>query len=81
MNIISCDTDNDSTPKPVTLKQLLPELLPPASMWQSLGETLSLDEDRLDEIFTNNKIDEACLQEMLELYMILITVGKKCKKL
>ena len=27
-----------------------------------------LDEDRLDEIFTNNETDEACLQEMLGLY-------------
>ena len=40
-----------------------------ASKRQSLGEALSLDEDRLDEIFTNNETDEACLQEMLELYM------------
>ena len=51
------------------MEQLLPELLPLASKWQSLGETLSLDEDRLDEIFTNNETDEACLQEMFELYM------------
>ena len=40
-----------------------------ASKWQSLGEALSLDEDRLDEIFANNETDEACLQEMLEVYM------------
>ena len=29
-----------------------------------------MDEDRLDEVFTNNETDEACLQEMLELYMM-----------
>ena len=29
-----------------------------------------MDEDRLDEIFTNNETDETCLQEMLELYMM-----------
>ena len=45
-------------------------LLPYASKWQSLGEALSLDDDRLDEIFTNNETDEACLREMVELYMM-----------
>ena len=40
-----------------------------ASKWQALGEALSLDEDHLDEIFTNNETDEACLHVMLELYM------------
>ena len=69
MNLISCDTDNDPTPKPVTLEHLLPELLLLASKWQSLGEALSLDEDELDEIFTNNETDEACLEVMLEHYM------------
>ena len=58
------------TDKPVTLEQLLPELLPLASKWQSLGEALSLDEDRLDEIYTNNETNEACLQEMLEVYVV-----------
>ena len=29
-----------------------------------------MDEDQLDEIFTNNETDEACLREMLELYMM-----------
>ena len=41
-----------------------------ASKWQSLGEALSLDEDRLDEIFTNNETNEACLSVMLEVYMM-----------
>ena len=34
-----------------------------------MGLALSLDDDRLDEIFTNNETDEACLHEMLEVYM------------
>ena len=49
---------------------LVRHLLPYSSKWQSLGGALSLDEDRLDEIFTNNETDEACLREMLELYMM-----------
>ena len=69
MNLISCDADNDPTPKPVTLEHLLSELLPLASKWQSLGEALSLDEDQLNEIFTNNETDEACLEVMLKKYM------------
>ena len=60
-------TDTSSTP--FTLEHILPEVMPMASKWQALGEALSLDEDRLDEIFTNNENDEACLHDMLELYM------------
>ena len=30
---------------------------------------MSLDEDHLDEIFTNNDREEDCLHEMLKLYM------------
>ena len=57
--------------EPVTTDRLFSFLLPHASKWQSLGETLSLDKDRLeDEVFTNNETDEACLREMLELYMM-----------
>ena len=55
---------------PFTAENLLLHLLPMASKWQALGESLSLDEDHLDEIFTNNETDEACLQEMLKLYMM-----------
>ena len=51
------------------MEHLLLELLPNVSKWQSLGEALSLDEDRLDEIYTNNETDEACLEGMLELYL------------
>ena len=57
-----------SPPTPCTVENLLPLLHSIASEWHSLGEALSLDEDRLDEIFTNNETDEACLRDMLELY-------------
>ena len=55
---------------PLAVEQLFPALLYLAPKWQSLGEALSLDEDRLDEIFTNNETDEACLREMLVVYMM-----------
>ena len=54
--------------EPVTTEQLFSILLPHASKWQSLGLALSLDDDRLDEVFTNNEREEDCLREMLELY-------------
>ena len=54
---------------PLTIEQLFPALLYLAPKWQSLGEALSLDEDRLHEIFTN-ETDEACLREMLKVYMM-----------
>ena len=54
---------------PFTIENIFPHLLSLASKWQALGEALSLDEDCLDEIFTNNESDEACLHVMLELYM------------
>ena len=37
--------------------------------WQKLGELLAMDEDLLDEIFTNNETDEECLKAMLELWL------------
>ena len=52
------------------MEHLLPELMGVASKWQSLGEALSLDEDILDEIFTNNATDEECLRDMLERYLM-----------
>ena len=61
---------DDLSPVPFTIEHLLPELMCVASKWQALGEALSLDEDHLDEIFTNNETDEACLHEMLEHYMM-----------
>ena len=40
-----------------------------------MGLALSLDEDRLDEIFTINETDEACLQAMLELFMMRLDIN------
>ena len=65
--VISTDTP---TLELLTIELLFLHLLPHSSKWQPLGEALSLDEDRLDEIFTNNETDEACLQEMLKHYMM-----------
>ena len=56
--------------EPVTTERLFSSLLSHASKWQSLGLALSLDEDQLDEVYTNNVTDETCLQELLELYMM-----------
>ena len=41
-----------------------------AFKWKSFGEDLSLDEDILDEIDTNNETDEDCLRDMLERCMM-----------
>ena len=57
-----------SPPTPCAVENLLPLLRPIASKWWSLGEALSIDEDDLDIINTNNETDEACLQDMLEFH-------------
>ena len=54
----------------MSIDTLVPYLLPIASKWKELGEALSLGEDHLDEIFTNNETDEACLLTMLEFYFM-----------
>ena len=65
--IVIAETSSDL---PLTVETLFSELLYLCPKWQSLGEALSLDEDRLHEIFTNNETNEACLREMLEVYMM-----------
>lgn len=57
---------------PFDLEHLLPQLmrLQMDPKWQSLGKALSLNEDCLDEILTNNETDETRLSEMLEVYMM-----------
>ena len=35
--------------------------------WQKLGELLEINEDKLDKIFTNNKMNEDYLRAVLEL--------------
>ena len=57
-------------PSDLTVENLLPVLRGMASKWQSLGKALSLDEDILDEIYTNNETDEDCLRDMLEWYLM-----------
>jgi len=37
--------------------------------WQELGEALGMDEDLLDEIFTNNVTDDECLRAALEQWL------------
>ena len=56
--------------KPITTDLLFSFLRPHVFKWQSLGLALSLDEDRLDEVYTNNEREGDCLREMLELYML-----------
>ena len=66
----SRETSTVAVCEPITTDRLFLFLLPHASKWQSLGEALSLEDDPLDEVFTNNEREEDCLQEMLELYML-----------
>lgn len=49
----------------LSVDNLFTELHSVKSEWQKLGEALGLDEDRLDEIFTNNESEEECLRVML----------------
>ena len=41
-----------------------------AGKWKDLGEILCITDNILNEIFTNNKADETCLQEMLRYYLM-----------
>lgn len=71
----------DSDEQPFTVDQLFSALLPYATKWQSLGKALSLSDDQLDEIFTNNEMEEACLQKMLELYMKRSDIDQSWKEI
>ena len=53
-----------------TVENLHQLLISVARKWRELGEILSLKEEILDEIFTNNNTDEACLWKMLVFYMM-----------
>ena len=37
-----------------------------AGRWKMIAERLGFDEDLIDEIYTNNGTDEACLQDCVE---------------
>jgi len=52
----------------LNVDNLFTELHSLSSEWQKLGEALGLDEDLLDEIFTNNESEEECLRVMLEVW-------------
>ena len=58
------------SPIPCTVENLLPLLQPISDKWKKLGGALSLDEDRLDEIFTIANTNEDCLRDVLEGYML-----------
>lgn len=56
---------------PVNLENLLDALHPAMTpKWQQLAEVLGVDEDLMDEIFTNNSgMDEECLKDILEVWL------------
>ena len=62
---------NSERPSPshFTVENLFNLLRNVAGKWKLLGEALSLDNERLDEISTNNSGDEVRLTGMLETYM------------
>ena len=64
------ETSNIQLPILFTTENLFQKLVAIASEWKSVGEALSLHKERLDEISTTNGDNEACLREMLELYMM-----------
>ena len=41
-------------------------LLAVAGLWKDIAEGLGFDDDMIDEIFTNDDTDEACLQNCVE---------------
>jgi len=61
------------------LDTLFTELHPTVTAkWQELGEALGMDEDLLDEIFTNNATDDECLRVVLEQWL---QIRPACKDL
>ena len=58
-----------TSPTLCTVENLLSLLRPICSKWKDLGMVMSMDDDYLDQVFTNNEGDEACLRDLLERYM------------
>ena len=57
-------------PTPVNVENLLDALHPAIThKWKKLGESLGIDEDDLDEIFTIGETDEECLKDVLEVWI------------
>ena len=48
---------------------LFDQLWPLHAQWKKLGSAMSLSEELLDEIFTNNEEDESCFRQVLDYYM------------
>ena len=48
-----------------------------ARRWKEIADGFGIDEDLVDEIFTNNERDEACLQDCVEQWMKLGPTWKK----
>lgn len=51
------------------MDNIFSELTPMSSKWKQLAEVIAIDEDLVDEIFTNNEGDEECLIAVLEVWM------------
>ena len=56
---------------PVNKENLLDALHPAVTpKWRQLAEVVGVDEDLIDEIFTNNNgIDEECLKDILDVWL------------
>ena len=62
----------------VNLDSLFAVVHPAAAKWQQLGEVLGIDEDLIDEIFTNNETDEECLKDILDVWLKKSSPAWKC---
>ena len=58
-------------PTPFTIPNIVSVLQPMAPKWKKLGEALSVDEDDVDEIYTKNEMDEDCLHELIERFIVV----------
>ena len=70
MHQLPCSHNSEVMPYALyTVENLLRILHPICSKWKKLGMAMSMDDDHLDQVFTNNEGDEACLRDLLERYM------------
>ena len=56
---------------PTSVETVVSLLWGMARQWKIIAEGMGFDEDLVDEIFTNNETDEACLQDCVEQWMRL----------
>ena len=56
---------------PPTVEAVMDLLWSVAGLWKVIAEGLGFDDDIIDEIFTNNEMEEACLQDCVEQWMRL----------